>query len=97
MNTSIMNYPGFQTLPKGVRQMLLVSEAHFFDQPVSHRQPQTAPAQEPIALTITLTSAAVVRSFFQKLFRLRPRAFTTTVRILGGSDWKTLRVGATTA
>jgi len=40
MNTTILNYPGFQTLPKGVKQMLLVTEAHFFDQPVSHQQQQ---------------------------------------------------------
>jgi len=33
MNTTIINYPGFHDLPKGARQMLLVSEAHFFDQP----------------------------------------------------------------
>jgi len=32
MNTTILNYPGFQTLPKGIKQMLLISEAHFFDQ-----------------------------------------------------------------
>jgi hypothetical protein len=36
MNTTILNYPGFQTLPKGVRQMLLVSEAYFFNEPASH-------------------------------------------------------------
>jgi hypothetical protein len=33
MNQTILNYPGFQSLPKGVKQMLLVSEAHFFNQP----------------------------------------------------------------
>jgi hypothetical protein len=38
MNTTILNYPGFQTLPKGVRQMLLVSEAYFFNEPASHHQ-----------------------------------------------------------
>jgi hypothetical protein len=38
MNTTILNYPGFQSLPKGVRQMLLVSEAYFFDEPASHHQ-----------------------------------------------------------
>jgi hypothetical protein len=39
MNTTILNYPGFQTLPKEIRQMLVVSEAHYFDQPASfHRQ-----------------------------------------------------------
>jgi hypothetical protein len=38
-NTTILNYPGFQTLPKGVRQMLLVSEAYFFNEPASdHRE-----------------------------------------------------------
>lgn len=46
MNTTILNYPGFQTLPKGVKQMLLVSEAHFFDQPVSHHQEQKWTVQE---------------------------------------------------
>jgi hypothetical protein len=35
MNMTILNYPGFQTLPKGVRQMLLVSEAYFFNEPAS--------------------------------------------------------------
>jgi hypothetical protein len=35
---SILNYPGFQTLPRGARQLLLVSETHFFEQPASHRQ-----------------------------------------------------------
>jgi hypothetical protein len=43
MNTTILNYPGFQTLPKGVRQMLLVSEAFFFNEPASDHQEQ-APA-----------------------------------------------------
>jgi len=46
MNTTILNYPGFHALPKGIKQMLLVSEAHFFDQPASHhREPEDA-AQE---------------------------------------------------
>ncbi len=40
MNTTILNYPGFQTLPKGVKKMLLVSEAYFFDEPASHRMEQ---------------------------------------------------------
>jgi hypothetical protein len=37
-NTTILNYPGFQSLPKGLRQMLLVSEAYFFNEPAPHRQ-----------------------------------------------------------
>jgi len=46
MNTTILNYPGFQALPKGVKRMLLVSEAHFFDQSASHQQEQQCAAQE---------------------------------------------------
>jgi hypothetical protein len=40
MNTSILSYPGFQSLPKGVKQMLVASEEHFFEQPVSHYSEQ---------------------------------------------------------
>jgi len=44
MNTTILNYPGFQTLPKGIKQMLVVSEAHFFEQPAPcHKQLPKAP------------------------------------------------------
>jgi len=32
MKLIMTTYPGFQTLPKGVRQMLLVSESFFFDE-----------------------------------------------------------------
>jgi len=46
MNTTILNYPGFQTLPKGVKQMLLVSEAHFFDQPAPHYLEQKGAPRE---------------------------------------------------
>jgi hypothetical protein len=46
MNETIMNYPGFQNLPKGIKQMLLISEAHFFDQPLSHPNEQKGMAQE---------------------------------------------------
>jgi hypothetical protein len=46
MNTTIANYPGFQTLPKGVKQLLLVSEAHFSGQPASHHQGPKGVAQE---------------------------------------------------
>jgi hypothetical protein len=55
MNTTILNYPGFQTLPKGVKKMLLVSEAYFFDEPASHRMEQREssngrrPAWEPFS------------------------------------------------
>ena len=45
MNTTILNYPGFQTLPKGVRQMLLVSEAYFFNEPAPDHQEQKVTAR----------------------------------------------------
>jgi hypothetical protein len=48
MNTTILNSPGFQTLPKGVKQMLVVSEAYFFDQPKSHCQEQNGTAQDKL-------------------------------------------------
>jgi hypothetical protein len=48
MNTTILNYPDFQTLPKGIKQMLLVSETHFFDQRASHRKEQEGAAQAMI-------------------------------------------------
>jgi hypothetical protein len=46
MNTTILNYPGFQNLPRGVKQMLLASEAHFFDQAAPHYKDQERVAQE---------------------------------------------------
>jgi hypothetical protein len=33
MDTTILNYSGFQSLPKGVRRMLVASETFFFEQP----------------------------------------------------------------
>jgi hypothetical protein len=32
LNSITATYPGFQSLPKGVKQMLLVSESVFFDE-----------------------------------------------------------------
>jgi hypothetical protein len=40
MNTTTLNYSDFRNLPEGLKQMLLVSEAHFSDQPVSDHQDQ---------------------------------------------------------
>jgi len=40
MNITILNHPDFQTLPEGLKQMLLVSKAHFCDQPASDHQDQ---------------------------------------------------------
>ncbi|HUD47861.1 MAG TPA: hypothetical protein VMR33_13590 [Candidatus Baltobacteraceae bacterium] len=38
INSSTLNFPDFQTLPEGLKQMLLISEAHFCDQPAYHHQ-----------------------------------------------------------
>ena len=38
INSITLNLPDFQTLPEGVKQMLLVSEAHFCHQQASHHQ-----------------------------------------------------------
>jgi hypothetical protein len=40
MNTTTLNFPNFHTLPEGLKQMLLVSEAHFCDQAASYHQDQ---------------------------------------------------------
>jgi hypothetical protein len=40
VNMTTLSYPGFQSLPKGVRQMLLVSESYFFNEPPPERQEQ---------------------------------------------------------
>jgi hypothetical protein len=46
MNTSILNHPGFRSLPRGVKRMLLVSEAHFSEKPGSHHQGPKGAVQE---------------------------------------------------
>jgi len=57
MNETILNYPGFQNLPKGVKRMLLASETHFFDQPTSHHEnPATAETRTHRHFTEFLTS-----------------------------------------
>jgi len=38
----MVTYPGFQRLPKGVKQMLLASESHFFDGANGARDPRPA-------------------------------------------------------
>jgi hypothetical protein len=44
MNKTTLNYPGFQELPKGAKQMLLASEAYFFEESASsHAAPLAAP------------------------------------------------------
>jgi len=30
MRTIVLTYPGFQSLPKGIKQLLVASESHFF-------------------------------------------------------------------
>jgi hypothetical protein len=45
MNQTILNFPGFQNLPKGAKQMLLVSEAHFFEEAALHPMPVNIPVR----------------------------------------------------
>ncbi|HKW28530.1 MAG TPA: hypothetical protein VJT54_04280 [Verrucomicrobiae bacterium] len=33
MRTIILTYPGYQSLPRGIKQMLLASESFYFDEP----------------------------------------------------------------
>jgi hypothetical protein len=39
MNSTILNYPGFQDLPKSIRQMLVMSEEYFFGDSQPKREP----------------------------------------------------------
>jgi len=49
MKSIITTYPDFQTLPRGIKMMLLASESHFFDEANSPRNmgwkkvPETTP------------------------------------------------------
>ena len=45
MNTTILNHPGFQTLPKGLRQTLLFSETYFFNEAAPDHQAQKVVAE----------------------------------------------------
>jgi hypothetical protein len=52
MKATISNCPDFQTLPQGVKKMLLVSEAHFSDEPGALRHGQSQPLKpDPRPLT----------------------------------------------
>jgi hypothetical protein len=51
MNATILNYPSFQTLPKGIKRMLVVSETHFFNQPATHEKEQNGAARESTTIT----------------------------------------------
>jgi hypothetical protein len=46
MNATILNCPGFQTLPRGVKRLLLHSAAHFAEPPASHHQGQKGAVPE---------------------------------------------------
>src|ERR1700722_9908153 len=46
MNTTNSNYPGFQTLSRGVKRLLSVSAAHFPEQPASQHQGQKGVAEK---------------------------------------------------
>jgi hypothetical protein len=48
MRTIILTYPGFQSLPRGIKQMLVTSESFFFSEAmtaaanINHTQPKDA-------------------------------------------------------
>jgi hypothetical protein len=62
MKSIITRYPYFQTLPSGVKMMLLASESHFFDEanasghPWREKVPETAPGLHT-DVTIPIQSA----------------------------------------
>lgn len=41
MKSIMVTYPGFQGLPKGIKQLLLASESHFFEEAKSAPLPST--------------------------------------------------------
>lgn len=75
MNATILNYPGFQTLPKGVKQMLLMSETHFFKEAVPpHFEDNSVaraatPAAELTALLHKFTECAAQSALSLRRFR----------------------------
>lgn len=45
MRTIILTYPGYQSLPRGIKQMLVASETFYFEESSSaatHRRPEDA-------------------------------------------------------
>ena len=48
MNSITATYPGFQALPKGIKQMLVVSESLFFDDAKAAAQPPIRPPQPEV-------------------------------------------------
>ena len=49
MNTTILNYPGYQELPKGAKQMLLASEEYFFEESSSSHGAKLMAAQRAVS------------------------------------------------
>jgi hypothetical protein len=45
MRTITLAYPGFQTLPRGVKKMLVVSESFFFGESDTSKTPHSQPVQ----------------------------------------------------
>ena len=50
MDTTILNDSGFQTLPKGVRRMLVASEAYFFEETASRHKEQRENGCDAVAM-----------------------------------------------
>lgn len=60
MNSITATYPGFQALPKGIKQMLVVSESLFFD---DAKAPPKAPDRQPQRDVRVLTRAGWLSPF----------------------------------
>jgi hypothetical protein len=61
LNSITATYPGFQSLPKGVKQMLLVSESLFFEEARTPQDLQSAQHQHDVHDLAYLAHADAVR------------------------------------
>jgi hypothetical protein len=50
LNSITSTYPGFQSLPKGVKQLLLVSESLFFEDAKTAPKAESGPHQAPVTV-----------------------------------------------
>ena len=62
MRTIVLTYPGFQSLPKGIKQLLVASESHFFGEatPAVARAITNRPAGEKNRLRTQAENKAVL-------------------------------------
>jgi hypothetical protein len=63
MRTITLAYPGFQTLPRGVKKMLVVSESFFFGENDRSKTPHPQAVQIPVPIVQRKDAAAKVGVF----------------------------------